>query len=62
MGIFSQILGAQPKFKGQWATGPLLVSGLQIFFQVWWAEVAHGAKNDGSFSEMMGHSIQTNHS
>ena len=27
------------------------------FFQDWWAEVTHGAKNDGSFSEMMGPSI-----
>ena len=24
------------------------------FFQDWWAEVTHGAKNGGSFSEMMG--------
>ena len=24
------------------------------FFQDWWAEVTHGAKHDGSFSEMMG--------
>ena len=27
------------------------------FFQDWWAEVIHGAKNGGSFSEMMGPSI-----
>ena len=27
------------------------------FFQDWWAEVTQGAKNDGSFSEMMGPSI-----
>ena len=27
------------------------------FYQDWWAEVTHGAKNDGSFSEMMGPSI-----
>ena len=27
------------------------------FFQDWWAEVTHGAKNGGSFSEMMGPSI-----
>ena len=27
------------------------------FFQDWWAEVTHGAKNSGSFSEMMGPSI-----
>ena len=27
------------------------------FFQDWWAEVTHGAKNGGSFSEMMGQSI-----
>ena len=26
-------------------------------FQDWWAEVTHGAKNRGSFSEMMGPSI-----
>ena len=26
-------------------------------FQDWWAEVTHGAKNGGSFSEMMGPSI-----
>ena len=32
-------------------------TGLQIFFQDWWAEVTHGAKNGGSFSEMMGLSI-----
>ena len=24
------------------------------FFRIWWAEVTHGAKNGGSFSEMMG--------
>ena len=27
------------------------------FFQDWWAEMTHGAKNGGSFSEMMGPSI-----
>ena len=27
------------------------------FFQDWWAEVTHGAKNGGSFSEMMGPGI-----
>ena len=27
------------------------------FFQDWWAEVTHGAKNNGSFSEMMGPSL-----
>ena len=27
------------------------------FFQDWWAEVTHGAKNGGSFSKMMGPSI-----
>ena len=27
------------------------------FFQDWWAEVTHGAKNGGSFSEMIGPSI-----
>ena len=27
------------------------------FFQDCWAEVTHGAKNGGSFSEMMGQSI-----
>ena len=27
------------------------------FFQDWWAEVTHGAKIGGSFSEMMGQSI-----
>ena len=27
------------------------------FFQDWWAEVTNGAKNGGSFSEMMGPSI-----
>ena len=27
------------------------------FFQEWWAQVAHGAKNGGSFSEMMGPNI-----
>ena len=27
------------------------------FFQDWWAEVTHGAKNDELFSEMMGPSI-----
>ena len=27
------------------------------FFQDWWAEVTHEAKNGGSFSEMMGPSI-----
>ena len=32
-------------------------SGLQILFQDWWAEVTHGAKNGGSFSEMLGPSI-----
>ena len=31
--------------------------GLQIFFQDWWAEVTNGAKNGGSFSEMMSPSI-----
>ena len=34
-----------------------LAAGLQIFFQDWWAEVTQGAKNGGSFSEMMGPSI-----
>ena len=29
------------------------------FFQDWWAEVAHGAKNGGSFSDMMGPSLKT---
>ena len=29
------------------------------FFQDWWAEVTHGAKNGGSFSEMMGPSKLT---
>ena len=24
------------------------------FFKDWWAKVTHGAKNGGSFSEMMG--------
>ena len=32
-------------------------AGLQIFFQEWWADVTHGAKNGGSFSEMIGPSI-----
>ena len=32
-------------------------TGLKIFFQDWWAEVTQGAKNGGSFSEMMGPSI-----
>ena len=27
------------------------------FIQNWWAEVTHGAKNGGSFSEMMGQRI-----
>ena len=27
------------------------------FFQEWWAIVTHGAKNGGSFSEMMGPKI-----
>ena len=27
------------------------------FFQDWWAEVTHGAKNGRSFSEMMGPNI-----
>ena len=27
------------------------------FFQDWWAEMTHGAKNGGSFSEMMGPSL-----
>ena len=39
-----------------WGWGSLLRSGLQIFHN-WWAEVTHGAKNGGSFSEMMGQSI-----
>ena len=26
-------------------------------FQDWWAKVTHGAKNGGSFSEMMGPSL-----
>ena len=29
------------------------------FYQDWWAEVSHGAKNGGSFSEMMGPSISS---
>ena len=34
------------------------ITGLQIFFQEWWAQVTHGAKkNGGLFSEMMGPSI-----
>ena len=33
------------------------------FFQDWWAKVTHGAKNGGSFSEIMGpEGYQTNHS
>ena len=28
-----------------------------IFFQDWWAEVTHGEKNGGPFSEMMSPSI-----
>ena len=28
-----------------------------VFFQDWWAEVIHGAKNGGSYSERMGPSI-----
>ena len=31
------------------------------FVQDWWAEVTHGAKIGGSFSETMGPSIHTNH-
>ena len=27
------------------------------FFHDWWAEVTHGAKNGGSFSEIMGPNI-----
>ena len=30
------------------------------FFQDWWAEETHGAKNGGSFSEMIGPSISNN--
>ena len=33
------------------------LTGLQIFFQDWWAEVTHGAKKGGTYSEMMGPSI-----
>ena len=35
----------------------LCATGLQIFFQDWWAKVTHGAKSGGSFSEIMGPSI-----
>ena len=38
------------------------VSSDQIFFIFWWAEVTHGAKNGGSFSEMMGQAYKTKHS
>ena len=46
------------------ASSKFMYSGLSIkdlrasdFFQDWWVEVTHGAKNGGSFSEMMGLSI-----
>ena len=32
-------------------------AGLQIFFKIGGPKVTHGAKNGGSFSEMMGPSI-----
>ena len=35
----------------------LLMSSASDFFQDWWADVTHGAKYGGSFSEMMGPSI-----
>ena len=31
-----------------------IISRSSDFFQDWWAKVTHGAKNGGSFSEMMG--------
>ena len=33
------------------------ISRASDFFQDWWAEMTHGAKNGRSFSEMMGLSI-----
>ena len=36
---------------------PVHISRASDFFQDWWAEVTHGAKNGGSFSEMMGPSV-----
>ena len=33
------------------------LQGFSFFFQDWWAEVTHGAKNGESFSEMMGSNI-----
>ena len=38
-------------------TGHRKFSIASDFFQDWWAEVTHGAKNGGPFSEIMGPSI-----
>ena len=41
----------------------VLIASAFDFFHDWWAEVTHGAKNGGSFSENDGpkHYNQTNH-
>ena len=36
---------------------PSALQGFSFFFQDWWAQVTHGAKNGESFSEMMGPGI-----
>ena len=33
------------------------MSSASDLFQEWWAQVTHGGKNGGSFSEMMGPNI-----
>ena len=42
---------------GEWGKNLEARCRASDFFQDWWAEVTHGAKNGGSFSEMMGPSI-----
>ena len=56
MPIYSKNL-QKSSFSGAQRPKTLSLHRASDFFQDWWAEVSHGAKNDGSFSEIMGPSI-----
>ena len=48
---------ARAKKKANFVQHGNKITRASDFFQDWWAEVTNGAKNGGSFSEMMGLSI-----
>ena len=60
-------IGGQGQLMGPWkdkvcgianfSIAVVVIRAPDFFFQDWWAKVTHGAKNGGSFSEMMGPSI-----